>query len=144
MRSSVNAITRFGEYLNQARRRESYRVVLQFLAFLIVALVFITALGVWAGMFSGFTPTITNATRITLCIVALLVFGLVFVRPLNRLRGDRGASLVENADASFDGRVHTYLDTSAKDPRQPFLSLLARDALSVARRVPLQRVAQVI
>ncbi len=140
MSVSTPSIQRFAEYLRQARRRERWRHVLRFVALLVVALLLITAVGVWAGLFRGFTPLLTNTIRLVLFLVSVVLMLVLLWQPLARLRRDRGASLVENADAAFDGRVHTFLDTSANDPQQPFLSLLAQDAMSVARRVPLKRI----
>ena len=140
MSSSSTPIDRFGAYLAQARRREISRHLLRFLALLCVCLVVITALGAWAGLFRGFTPGLTNAFRAALLVAAFALFVFLLWKPLKALKRDKGAALVENADASFDGRVHTFLDTKSADPQQPFLSLLARDALSVARRVPLDRI----
>jgi hypothetical protein len=140
MSPSTSSINRFGDYLRRACRRESWRHVLRFTALLCIGLLLVTAIGTWAGLFRGFTPLLTNTIRAVLVGVALLLgIGLLW-RPLMALRRDQGATLVENADAAFDGRVRTYLDTRSTNPEQPFLSLLARDALSVARRVPLQRI----
>ena len=140
MSVSTPSIRRFAEYLRQASRRERWRHVLRFVALLVVALLLVTAVGVWAGLFRGFTPFLTNTVRLTLLLVSIVLMLALLWRPLARLRRDRGASLVENADAAFNGRVHTFLDTRANDPQQPFLSLLAQDAMSVARRVPLKRI----
>ena len=140
MSRSATPISRFGRYLNNARRRESYRITLKFLAVLALLLVVVTALAAAAGLLQGFTPEMTTMTRVILLLVAAFTFAIGFLRPLARLKRDGGSTLLEQSDAAFDGRVHTFLDTSKREPDQPFLSLLARDALSVARRVPLNRI----
>jgi len=93
-----------------------------------------------AGLYRGFTPEFTTGVRVTLLVGVLLLAYLFLWRPLRRLAKDKGASLVEKADAAFDGRVQTYLDTQAKSPEHSFLPLLARDSLAIAKRVPLSRV----
>ncbi|MFT5894031.1 MAG: hypothetical protein ACI8VW_000898, partial [bacterium] len=140
MSSSDTAITRFGKYIARARRRESTRFVFSFIAYLLLALVLITGVGTWSGLIRGFTPELTGGTRIVMLVAALLSILLLLWRPLRALSRDRGASLIERSDTAFDGRVYTFLDTRAKNSAQPFLHLLARDALSVSKRVPLSRI----
>jgi hypothetical protein len=135
MSSPTSSIHRFGAYLQRAQRRERWRHGLRFIALLCLTLLLVTAIGAWTGLFRGFTPVLTNAIRFALLAVALILLFALLWRPLVALRRDQGASLVENADAAFDGRVRTYLDTRARNPDQPFLTLLAQDALSVARQL---------
>ncbi|MDB4223286.1 hypothetical protein N9850_05905, partial [Granulosicoccus sp.] len=140
MSSSDTAITRFSKYISRVRRRESTRFVFRFAAVLLFALILITGLGAWSGLVRGFTQELTGGTRIILLVVALLVVLLLLWKPLRSLNRDKGASLIEGSDAAFDGRVYTFLDTRSRNTEQPFLSLLARDGLSVARRVPMRRI----
>ncbi|NND93144.1 MAG: hypothetical protein HKN42_19980 [Granulosicoccus sp.] len=140
MSPSNSSIDRFGNYLHRARRRETWRHVLRFIALLCLAMCTITAVGTWAGLFRGFTPELTMSIRVILAVSTVLLCAILLWRPITSLRRDQGAALVEGADAAFNGRVRTYLDTRSRQQDQPFLSLLARDALSVARRVPLERI----
>ncbi|MFK7893762.1 MAG: hypothetical protein AB8B63_23295 [Granulosicoccus sp.] len=140
MTVSNSAIFRFARYLHKARRREKWRVGLRFLAVVLVALLALTALGAWLGVVRGFTPAIDYLVRASLVLCALACALLLLWRPLRVLRQDGGASLVESADAAFNGRVNTFLDTREDNPRQPFLQLLAHDALQIARRVPMKRI----
>jgi len=140
MTRSSAAIARFGRYLDKAKRRESYRITLKFLAILALLLILVTVVGAAIGLFRGFTPPMTTMTRVILLLVLAFTVAVSFLKPLTRLKRDGGAKLLEQSDAAFDGRVQTFLDTHQRESDQPFLGLLARDALSVARRVPLSRI----
>lgn len=120
MSTSDTAITRFAKYISRVRRRESTRFVFRFAAILLFALILITGLGAWSGLVRGFTQELTGGTRIVLLVVALLAVLLLLWKPLRSLNRDKGASLIEDSDAAFDGRVYTFLDTRSKNPEQPF------------------------
>ena len=140
MNTKSTSVNRFDQYLSRARQRERWRHVLAFVAIGVLALAALTLAGAWLGLYRGFTPLLDISIRLVLVLSALASVILLLWRPLSTLAADDGARLVESSDAAFNGRVHTFLDTQRSDPDQPFLSLLARDALSVARRVPMQRI----
>ena len=140
MSTDSTARERFSRYLARARRRESVRRTLGFLAVLGGTLALVTALATVAALQRGATPALTIGVRALLVVFAVALGIALLWRPLRRLRRDRGAGLLEGADGAFDGRVRTFVDTERRDAAHPFLPLLARDALSVARRVPIRRV----
>ncbi|MFK7996054.1 MAG: hypothetical protein AB8B87_18090 [Granulosicoccus sp.] len=140
MKSKSDSVNRFSQYLRRAKRRERWRHILAFLSVSVLVLVSLTLLGAWLGLYRGFTPLLDNSIRVVLLVSACTSLIVLLWRPLSKLAADDGATLVESSDAAFDSRVNTFLDTQRSDPAQPFLPLLARDALSVARRVPLQRI----
>jgi len=131
---------RFERYIKQANRRETWRLVLVFLVCILGGLIAVTALGSGLGIHRGFSEALTVGIRLLLLLTVIL--GLVFLlwRPIGKLWGDGGAALIESADAAFDGRVQTFIDTDRNQPEHGFLPLLARDGLSVAKRVPIWRI----
>jgi len=135
-----NSQNRFLHYLGRARRRENTRIFLVWIAWFILLLLAVTAIGVLTGLVRGFTPDLTNTTRLGLIFAAIFAFSFWLFKPIARLRRDRGAHLIESSDAEFDGRVQTYLDTEENAPDHKFLPLLAQDGLSVAKRVPMYRI----
>ena len=140
MSTDSTARGRFARYLAAARRRENMRRTFGFLAVLGIALALVTALATVAALQRGSTPGLTLGVRAVLALLCVALGVVLWWRPLARLRADGGADLLERADGAFDGRVRTFVDVERGDPGHPFLPLLARDALSVARRVPLSRV----
>ena len=134
------AHTRFTRYIKQAKRRETWRLVLVCLLCIVAGLIAVTAVGSLLGIYRGFSDTFTTGVRATL--FATVAFCLIFLlwRPVSRLFRDGGATLIESSDAAFDGRVQTFIDTDRNQPEHAFLPLLARDGLSVAKRVPVWRI----
>ena len=140
MNAKTTSHNRFQHYLRSATRRERVRILTVSIVVLLAVLMSITAIGVTVGLVRGFTETLTNLTRAALIVSAVIAVFYMLWKPIARLRGDSGASLVESSDAAFNGRVHTYLDTKERSPNHQFLPLLARDGLAVAKRVPLFRI----
>jgi len=135
-----NSENLFLAYINSAKRRETVRLVLLFIGILMAFAIAITALGSYTGLVRGFSPAITNSTRLLMAIVAAVIFIWLLWVPLSKLYADKGAKFIETADAAFNGRVQTFLDTRETTPGHQFLPLLAQDGLSVAKRVPLFRI----
>ena len=134
------AQARFTRYIGQAKRRETWRMLLVFLLCLVAGLIAVTAVGSFLGIYRGFSDTFTTGVRAALYATLALCVIFLLWRPINRLFSDGGASLIESSDAAFDGRVQTFIDTDRNQPDHAFLPLLARDGLSVAKRVPVWRI----
>jgi hypothetical protein len=81
-----------------------------------------------------------SVTAARFALVAALVFAaiLTLVRPLRRLTRPLTARQAERACPQFEQRLETFVDRQADEP---FLDLLAADALNVARTVPPETVA---
>ena len=140
MNKASGSISRFNDYLYRACRRERWRHILTFAGITVFALCGLTLAGAWLGLYRGFTPVLDLSIRTLILLTAALAIAWLLWRPLKTLAADKGSQLVESSDAAFNGRVNTFLDTRDSNPDQPFLGLLARDALGVARRVPMQRI----
>ena len=133
---------RLARYLAAARRREVWRLAMRTAALLLALLLVMTGAGTFFGLQRGFTELLTNGVRLALLVTAAFALVLLFVRPWRHLRDDAGATLVETSDAAFDGRVQTFLDSRRRGTggTGSMVALLARDALRVAKRVPLKRI----
>ena len=80
---------RFKRYIKQARRRETWRLLLVFLLCIVAALIAVTAAGSLLGIYRGFSDTYTTGVR--LALFATLV-RFVHIYPVVIRRGRVGGN----------------------------------------------------
>ena len=105
------AQARFTRYIRQAKRRETWRLLLVFLLCVVAGLIAVTAIGSLLGIYRGFSDTFTTGVRAALFATLAMCVIFLLWRPISRLSSDGGASLIESSDAAFNGRVQTFVDT---------------------------------
>jgi len=129
----MNATRKLDLYLESFNQRLRKLRLLQGSAVLAAVLLVVGGVGAWFSAESGFASTTTNAFRILL-VLALAFATLRFVvDPLQKLK-DGLSQLVEKRVPEFNGRVETYSQLKAEN--NPFLDLLAEDALKISDTHP--------
>ncbi len=134
----MTAQSQLEAYLGEFRRRLKALIVARGAALLAVAALAITLIAVYFGIRRAFDPEIVISARIVLLLLlAGIAVGLVAL-PLRALKRTRGIKDIERRAPDFDGRLETYDGIVHGPPERatPFLGLLAEDALSLARRIP--------
>lgn len=129
----MNALDRLNEYFERLERRLRLRELSRGVALLGAAALALTVLLVVVINWRAFSPASVIGARIALfsALALVVVFGLVL--PLVRLNRIRAARRAERAFPEFEQRLLTFAERSRRDPTDPFLVLLADDALRVAR-----------
>ena len=129
----MNATRKLDLYLESFNQRLRSLRLLQGSAVLALVLLVVGGIGAWFSAESGFASTTTNAFRILL-VLALVFASLRFlVDPLQQLKASL-SQLVEKRVPDFNGRVETYSQMKAEN--NPFLDLLAEDALKISDSHP--------
>jgi DNA-binding ferritin-like protein/molybdenum-dependent DNA-binding transcriptional regulator ModE len=134
----MTAQSQLEAYLGEFRRRLQALIVARGAALLAIAALVVTLLAVYFGIRRAFDPQLVIGARVVLLLLlAGIAVGLV-VLPLRALRRSRGIGDIERRAPDFNGRLETYDGIVHGPPERatPFLSLLAEDALNLARRIP--------
>ena len=132
----MNAIQKLDQYLAGFGQRLRTLALLQGAAAFAGVLLVVSAAGAWFAAASGFATTTTNIFRVLLVLALAAVVLLLIVDPLQKLK-QQLSRLVEKRVPDFNGRVDTY--SQMKDSNNPFLELLAEDALRVSARHPVEQ-----
>jgi hypothetical protein len=137
----MNPLTGLTEYLGRVERR------LRVLAFskgaaitAAAALVFTVLAVLWANAFAFSNPSVAGA-RVFLFVALALALGIGLVVPLLRLNRRNAARQTERKFPEFEERLLTFTERARTNPEDPFLPLLAADALEVSRQAEPARVA---
>src|SRR5918993_1869708 len=134
----MTAQSQLEAYLGEFRQRLKALIVARGAAILAFAALVVTLLAVYFGIRRAFDPQIVISARVVLLLLSAgIVIGLVAL-PLRALNRSRGIKDIERRAPDFDGRLQTYDGIVHGPPERatPFLGLLAEDALSFARRIP--------
>ncbi|MFS8608280.1 MAG: hypothetical protein LOD94_09850, partial [Gammaproteobacteria bacterium] len=123
-------------YLKAFRRRLEALSVARGTAVLAVAAFVVTMVAVYFGTRRAFDAEFVIGARLALAAVLGVVVAWLVVYPLRKLRTSRAILEIEQRAPDFDGRLETYDSLVRKNPRSPFVALLAEDALALARRIP--------
>lgn len=129
-RSGDAASTQLACYLDAFEARGRRLIWLRGAAAAAAVALVLTWLGAWLAIRTGYAPGALDAAR-ALLLAALALCAVIGVAlPLRRLRGARARKL-EALAPEFDGRLQTHAGLAEE---HPFRTLLAEDALAVARR----------
>jgi hypothetical protein len=101
-----------------------------------VALV-VTLIAVYIGTRRAFDPEFIYGARTVLVLLLAAVAIALVARPLRKLTRTRGIGDIERRAPDFNGRLETYDGLTHSNRSTPFLTLLAEDALNLARRIPI-------
>ncbi len=129
----MNATNRLDRYLADCSARLRRLTLLRGSAALVLVVLVIGGVGSWFSAESGFAATTTNVFRILLVLAVAGVAVRALADPLQQLK-EGLSGLVEQRVPEFNGRVQTYLQMKAEN--NPFLDLLAEDALKISARQP--------
>ncbi|HUO66892.1 MAG TPA: hypothetical protein VMV37_05100, partial [Gammaproteobacteria bacterium] len=100
-----------------------------------VALV-ITLVAVYFGIRRAFDHAFVYGARTVLVLLLAAVVVALLALPLRALKRSRGIREIERRAPTFNGRLETYDGLTHGAPANPFLGLLAEDALKVANKAP--------
>src|SRR5690606_20765156 len=123
-------------YLKAFRRRLEALSVARGTAVLAVAAFVVTMVAVYVGTRRAFDAEFVLGARLALAAVLGVVIAWLVVYPLRKLERSRAIPAIEKRAPDFDGRLETYDGLVRKNPRSPFVALLAEDALALARKIP--------
>src|SRR5690606_11437824 len=124
-------------YLQGFRRRLEALSVARGTAVLAVAAFAVTMVAVYFGARRAFDADFVLGARLALAAVLGIVIAALVIYPLRKLEKSRAIPEIERRAADFDGRLETYDGLVRKNPRSPFVALLAEDALALARKIPI-------
>jgi hypothetical protein len=135
----MTAQSQLEAYLGEFRQRLKALIVARGAAMLAFAALIVTLIAVYFGIRRAFDPQIVISARVVLLLLlGGIAIGLVAL-PLRALQRSRGIKDIERRAPDFNGRLETYDGIVHGPPERatPFLGLLAEDALSFARRIPI-------
>src|SRR5881394_2734789 len=132
----MTAQSQLEAYLAEFRRRLQALVVARGAALLGVVALAVTLVAVYFGIRRAFDhPFVYGARTVLLVSLAAIAIGLL-VLPLRKLKRTRAISDIERRAPDFNGRLETYDGLTREKRANPFLGLLAEDALKLARKIP--------
>ena len=129
----MNTSNRLDQYLDAFRQRLRKLTLLQGIAASAVVLLVVSVIGAWFSTESGFAGETVAAFRILLVLALAAVMIITIVRPLQDLDANI-SNKIEERTPEFGGRVETY--SQMRESNNPFLDLLAEDALQVSETHP--------
>jgi hypothetical protein len=132
----MNAIHKLDQYLADFGQRLRTLALLKGGAAFAGVLLVVSALGAWFSAESGFAATTTNIFRVLLVLALAAVVLLLILDPLQKLKQHLSRT-VEQRVPEFNGRIDTW--AQLKESNNPFLELLAEDALKVSARHPVDQ-----
>jgi len=134
----MTAQSQLEAYLGDFRKRLQALIVARGAALLAAAALVVTLLAVYFGIRRAFDPQIVYTARVLLVVVLGAIAVVLVALPLRALKKSRGIRDIEQRAPDFNGRLETYDGIVHGPPERatPFLGLLAEDALSFARRIP--------
>ena len=132
----MTAQSQLEAYLAAFRRRLQALVVARGAALLGVVALGVTLVAVYFGIRRAFDhPFVYGARTVLLVSLAAIAIGLL-VLPLRKLARTRAIADIERRAPDFNGRLETYDGLTRAERPNPFLGLLAEDALKLARKIP--------
>jgi hypothetical protein len=136
----MNALDRLNEYLRELERRLRLKECTRGAAALGVAALVLTLLLVLVTNQYAFSPGIMTAARIILYAAMALVLAVGLIVPVLRLNRIRAARRAEAVFPEFEQRLLTLAERSGNPKTDPFMELVAGDALEVAETAQPARV----
>lgn len=137
----MNARERLDEYLTGLRQRLQWAIVTRASAALLLsALALLCAAILWLAPL-GFPRPGVAASRAVFIVALLAAAVLLLWLPLRRLRSD--ITVLERQLPEQRGRIQTFVELRAREAKgdgAPLIDLLAEDALTLAKRSPLESV----
>jgi hypothetical protein len=125
-------------YLDQLERRLRMSAVSRGAALVAATALATTIVLVAVMSIVAFSNGSLTAARVALAAAIITAALLALILPIRRFTRRVAARRTEQAFPAFEQRLETYVDRRADEP---FLNLLAADALEVARTVPAEAVA---
>lgn len=138
----MNPLESLSQYLDRLERRLRLFAWTRGAAAVVGAALLLTVLIVVTMRFGAFTPTSLVVGRFFLFLGIGAAAALALVVPLMRLNRRRAAREVEDKHPGFDQRLLTFTERSRDNASDPFLPLLAEDALVIARNAEPERVIE--
>src|SRR5580704_18191380 len=129
----MNPLEGLAQYLDRLERRLRLFAWTRGAAVVLGAALILTILIVAALMWSAFTPSGLILGRFVLFLGIGGAIAAMLVIPLMRMNRGRAAREVEQRHPGFDQRLLTFTERSRDNAADPFLPLLAEDALIIAR-----------
>jgi hypothetical protein len=137
----MSAQSQLETYLSDFRQRLKVLIVARAAAVAAAIALVLTLAAVFFGTRRAFDPTFMVSARLVLVLALIAVGAGLIAYPLYLLKRNRGIREIEQRAPDFDGRLETYdglaHPKNAGQPGTPFLSLLAEDAMGLARRIPI-------
>src|SRR5215470_6912261 len=132
----MTAQSQLEAYLAEFRRRLQALIVARGAALLGAAALAVTLVAVYIGIRRAFDHTFVYGAR-TVLVISLVAIAIgLLVLPLRKLRSTRAIPDIERRAPDFNGRLETYDGLTRAPQKNPFLGLLAEDALKLARKIP--------
>src|SRR5580704_1693726 len=129
----MNPIAGLAQYLDKLERRLRLFAWTRGAAATFAVALLLTAIIVGAMMGSAFTPSSLLAGRALLFLGIGAVIAVALIVPLLRMNRRRAANEVERKHPGFDQRLLTFTEKQRDNADDPFLPLLAEDALTLTR-----------
>jgi hypothetical protein len=137
----MNPLTGLSEYLGRVERRLRLLAWSKGAAITAAAALIFTVLAVLAANRFAFSDPSVTWARVLLFVALALALSIGLVVPLLRLNRRNAARRTEHKFPEFEERLLTFTERAQTNPDDPFLPLLAADALDVTRRAEPARVA---
>lgn len=136
----MNALDRLNEYFERLERRLRLRELSRGVALVGAAALALTVLLVVILNWRAFSPASVTGARIALFSALALVVAFGLIVPLVRLNRIRAARRAEQVFPQFEQRLLTVAERARRAPSDPFLELLAGDALRVSEAAEPRRI----
>ncbi|HKD07430.1 MAG TPA: hypothetical protein VKB79_16125 [Bryobacteraceae bacterium] len=138
----MNPLEGIGQYLDRLERRLRVMTWTRGAAAITCAALILTLAIVGVLIWSAFTPSSLIAGRFVLFLGIGAAIALALIVPLMRMNRRRAAQEGESKHPGFEQRLLTFTEKSRDNASDPFLPLLAADALRVAREAEPERVIE--
>ena len=132
----MTAQSQLEAYLASFRHRLQALIVSRGAAVLAALALVITLVAVYFGIRRAFDHAFVYGARTVLVLLLAAVVVALLALPLRALKRTRGIRDIERRAPDFNGRLETYDGLTHGAPANPFLGLLAEDALKVANKSP--------
>src|SRR5215471_8429171 len=133
----MTAQSQLEAYLASFRHRLQALIVARGAALLAAVALVITLIAVYFGIRRAFDHAFVYGAR-TVLVLTLVAFAVaLLVLPLRKLRRTRAIPDIERRAPDLNGRLETYDGLTRAEKKNPFLGLLAEDALKLARKIPI-------
>ena len=129
----MNPLTGLTEYLARVERRLRVLAFTRGAALIAASALAFTVLAVLLANAFAFSDASVAGARVLLFVALALALGIGLVVPLLRLNRRRAARETEQKFPEFEERLLTFTERAQTNPADPFLPLLAADALEVSR-----------
>src|SRR5579883_3012557 len=133
-------LNRLSDYLGAVERRLRWVALTRGIAVTAAAAVAFTVVAVLVANYFAFSDHSVTGARVLLFLGLAFAIAAALVVPLIRLNRRRAARAAETSHPQFEERLLTFTERSETNPGDPFLHLLAADAMNVAEHAHPQSV----